>query len=235
MHMQSGSRLLAAVALTAAASLAQEHDHAKMMAQPDHFEHRFDNAEELAKSFDDPARDAWQMPDRVIAALKLTAGQSVSDIGAGTGYFSARLAKSNPRVQVYAVDIEPSMVGYLKSRAVKEGLANVTPIQAAADATNLPASVDMALIVDTFHHIPNRLEYFRKLARQLKPGGRVAIIDFHEDSPTGPPKEFRFTAERIREELAAAGFRQTEKLDFLPNQHFLIFTYRGAVSGLIAH
>lgn len=88
---------------------------------PDHMEHRFDNPEQSAKGFDDPARDAWQMPDRVIDALGLKPGQAVADIGAGTGYFTARLAKSKAAPQVYAVDIEESMVKYVRERAAQRG------------------------------------------------------------------------------------------------------------------
>lgn len=190
---------------------------------PDHMDHRFNNPKELAKNFDDPARDAWQMPERVIAALDLKPGQSVADIGAGTGYFSMRLAKSAAAPKVYAIDIEPSMVTYLKDRAAKEHLHNVTAVQAAADSPNLPEAVDVVLIVDTYHHIGAREVYFRKLAQSLKPGGRVAIVDFRPDSPEGPPKEFRFTTEQIKAEMAKAGYTLAAQHDFLPRQHFLVF------------
>ena len=190
---------------------------------PDHMDHRFNNPKELAKNFDDPGRDAWQMPDRVIAALGLQPGQSVADIGAGTGYFSVRLAKSAAALKVYAVDIEPSMVTYLRDRAAKEHLQNVVAVQAAADTPNLPEPVDVVLIVDTYHHIGAREVYFRKLAQSLKPGGKVAIVDFRPDSPEGPPKEFRFMPEQIEAEMSKAGYRLAAKHEFLPRQNFLIF------------
>jgi ubiquinone/menaquinone biosynthesis C-methylase UbiE len=214
--------------LSGALGIAQDHEHSNAMPaeHADHMDHRFENPEDFAKTFDDPARDAWQMPDKVIAALKLKSGQIVADIGAGTGYFSVRLAKANPGFKVYGVDIESSMVSYLRSRAMKEGLSNITAVQAQPDSANLPTAVDLALIVDTYHHIPNRVDYFRKLAASLKVGGRVAIVDFKPESTMGPPKEFHFTAEKIREELRQAGFRQIEKLDFLPEQQFLIFSKR---------
>jgi len=208
---------LAALVVSATACFAQ---HA------DHMNHRFDNAAEWAKTFDDPARDAWQMPDKVIAALNLQAGQAVADVGSGTGYFSVRIAKSSPTLKVYGVDIEPSMVDYLRTRAAKEHLSNITAVQAQADSPNLPVAVDLVLIVDTYHHIPNRVDYFRKLATSLKAGGRVAVIDFKPDASMGPPKDFRLTAKKIRTELAQAGFQQVEKFDFLPQQQFLIFAKR---------
>lgn len=192
--------------------------------KPDHMERHFDNAEQWAKEFDDPSRDAWQLPARVIEALGLKPGQSVADIGAGTGYFSSRLARSAAAPTVYAVDIEPSMVAYLQGRAAKEGLKNLRAVQAAPDGPNLPAPVDTILIVDTYHHIPNRGAYFTALKRSLKPGGTLAIVDFRKDAPSGPPVEFRFTPEQISTELAEAGFVLAEQHDFLPRQVFL--TYR---------
>src|ERR1035438_9782385 len=127
--MRSKHNMLALFLLAVAVALSQSKDQEK--AHADHMEHHFD-PKESAKSFDDPARDAWQLPDRVIAALNLKPGQIVADIGAGTGYFSVRLAKSEAVPKVYAADIEPSMVSYLRERAAREGLNNVTAIQAAA-------------------------------------------------------------------------------------------------------
>lgn len=207
---------LAFAALVAGQSQEPEKSHA------DHMEHHFD-PKESARSFDDPARDAWQMPDRVVAELNLKPGQIVADVGAGTGYFSVRLAKSPSTPKVYAADIEPSMVAYLRERAAKEGLKNVVAIQAAADTPNLPERVDVVLIVDTYHHIGDREIYFRKLAKSLKPGGRVAIVDFKPDSPEGPPKEFRFPVEKFKTEMGKAGYRLSAQHEFLPRQNFLIF------------
>jgi cyclopropane fatty-acyl-phospholipid synthase-like methyltransferase len=202
----------------------QDHqDHAGQM--PDHMEHSFADAEQYAKQFDDPARDAWQMPDRVIAALDLKPGQSVADIGAGTGYFSVRLARTPAAPKVFAVDIEQNMVNYLRARAMKEGLTNIVAVKAAADRSNLPEPVDVVLVVDTFHHIPNRVAYFTALKALIKPGGKLAIIDFKKDAPgEGPPPEFRFTPDQISGELAKAGFALQAQHDFLPRQMYLIYT-----------
>jgi SAM-dependent methyltransferase len=191
--------------------------------KPDHMEHRFDNPERYAKSFDDPARDAWQMPDRVIAELALKSGGAVADIGAGTGYFTVRLARSAASPTVYAVDIEPAMVKHLASRAAAEHLKNVVAVQAGPDRPNLPAAVDVILIVNTYHHLPNRPAYFDALKKSLKPGGRIAIVDYHKDAPDGPPREFRFTAEEIQAEMKRAGYALDAKHDFLPRQTFQVF------------
>lgn len=191
--------------------------------KPDHMDHSFADAERYAKSFDSPARDAWQMPDRVIAALALTPGQVVADIGAGTGYFTVRLAKSPAAPKVYAVDIEASMVEYVRHRAMQEGLRNVVAVKAAADRANLPELVDVVLIVDTYHHIPNRVAYFAALKSSMKPGARLAIVDFRKDAPEGPPVEFRFTPDQITAELGKAGFSPQAAHDFLPRQMFLTY------------
>ncbi len=193
----------------------------QQISKPDHMEHRFDDPAKFAKSFDDPARDAWQMPAKVIETLGVKSDMSVADIGAGTGYFSMRLAKAAG--SVYAVDIEPAMIEHLKQRAISERATNVIPILAAATGPNLPKPVDLVLIVDTFHHLPNRVAYFRDLRKSLTTTGRVAIIDFRKDSPEGPPVEFRFTAEQIADEMRQAGYRLDASPDFLPRQHFLIF------------
>ena len=105
----------------------------------DHMRHRFDDPEAYAKSFDDPARDSWQMPSRVIDALALAPGQIVADIGAGTGYFSTRLARAAARPTVFAVDIEPAMVAHLTKRAAGEGLANLRAVRGRRPARACPS------------------------------------------------------------------------------------------------
>jgi ubiquinone/menaquinone biosynthesis C-methylase UbiE len=191
--------------------------------KPDHMQHRFDDPERFAKSFDDPERDRWQMPARVIEALGLRADSAVADIGAGTGYFAMRLAKAVPKGTVYAVDVEPAMLEFLRKRAQTEHASNVVAVQAAASSPNLPAPVDAILIVNTYHHLPARETYFSELKRSLKPGGRVAIVDYRKDAPDGPPPEFRFDAAQIIDEMQRAGYRLDARHDFLPRQQFLVF------------
>lgn len=210
--------LFASLAISADSQTPKQHQPGK----PDHMDHKFDDPARFAKSFDDPARDAWQMPDRVIAALQLKAGMKVADIGAGTGYFSTRLARV-PGVSVFAVDVEPKMLDYLKQRAQKDGLTNVTGVLAGSASAKLPELVDIVLVVDTYHHLPDRPAYFRDLRKSLKPGGRIAIVDFRKDAPEGPPAHFRFTPQQIEDEMKRAGYQLQASHDFLPRQHFLIF------------
>jgi cyclopropane fatty-acyl-phospholipid synthase-like methyltransferase len=190
---------------------------------PDHMQHRFDDPARFSASFDDPKRDAWQMPDRVIAALSLGPDAAVADIGAGTGYFATRLARAVPRGMVYAVDIEPNMVAHLKARAASAQLSNLTPVLASATSPNLPAPVDVMLVVNTYHHIADRPAYFRALRASLTSGGRIAIVDFRKDAPDGPPAHFRLTPEQIEKEMSEAGYSVAARHDFLPRQHLLIF------------
>lgn len=187
------------------------------------FHHRFGDAEKWAKEFDNPERDAWQKPEEVVDALKLSPRSAVADIGAGTGYFSVRIAKRIPEGKLFAADVEPDMVRYLGERARREHLANLIPVQAAADTANLPEPADLIFIVDTYHHIGNRMEYFAKLRSSLRPDGRLAIVDFKADSPSGPPAGHRIPPERVTEELKAAGYTLAETPEFLPRQYFLIF------------
>lgn len=191
-----------------------------------HLEHKFDDAAKWAAVFDDPARDAWQKPDEVVAALAVRPGDKIADIGAGTGYFAVRLAAKLPQGKLYAVDVEPAMVAHLTERAAKDGLPQLVAVQAQAGDPSLPEPVDGVLVVDTYHHLPDRTAYFTKVAASLRPGGWVAIVDFRKDAPEGPPPEARLTPEQVDAELAAAGLKRTAQHDFLPNQYFLVYGAR---------
>lgn len=208
-------RALAAIAATLVAAIA--------WAQHDAHQHRFKDAERWARVFDDPARAAWQKPAEVIKALGLASDARVADIGAGTGYFSSRLARAVPGGRVYAVDAEPDMVRYLGDRAQREQLANLVPVQADERDPRLPEPVDLALLVDVYHHVPARVQYFESLRGSLGPNGRLAIVDFRLDAPRGPPRAARIAPERVKEELGRAGYALVAEHGFLPDQYFLVF------------
>jgi SAM-dependent methyltransferase len=191
-----------------------------------HHGHSFSDAERWARIFDDPARDAWQKPDEVIRALALPPDAVVADIGAGTGYFAVRLARAVPRGRVYGVDLERDMVTYLAERARREGLPNVTAVEATPADPRLPGPVDLVLMVDTYHHVDARPAYFRGLQRSLRPGARVAIIDFLPDAPEGPPRQMRVPAAAVQDELQQAGYGLVATHTFLPYQYFLVFAPR---------
>jgi predicted methyltransferase len=190
---------------------------------PHTHEHSFGGAEKWAKVFDDPERDAWQKPHEVINALALKPDAVVADIGSGTGYFSLRFAHMVPKGRVYGVDTEPDMVKYLAERAKREGMGNVTAVAATPEDPHLPEKADLIILVDVYHHIENRERYFSKLRDSLKPGGRVAIIDFRMDSPDGPPKAGRIAPAQVKTELKKAGYVVDREHGFLPKQYFLVF------------
>jgi len=189
-----------------------------------HAHHRFDDADAWAARFEDPSRGAWQKPDEVLAALALPPDAKVADLGAATGYFAVRLARAVPKGVVYGVDVESAMVKYLEARAEKESVLNLKAVLAAYDDAKLPEQVDLILIVDTYHHLDARPAYFTKLKASLKPGGRLAVIDFSPDSKLGPPKDQKLAAAAVEEELGQAGFAVSQRHTFLPEQYFLVFT-----------
>lgn len=206
--------LLSCAGLSAGPAVAQS---------PHTREHSFGDAEKWAQVFDDPQRDAWQKPHEVIQALALKPDAVIADIGSGTGYFSARFAHMVPKGRVYGVDTEPDMVKYLAERAKREGLTNVIAVAGTPNDPRLPEKADLIILVDVFHHVGDRERYFRKLSESLKPGGRVAIIDFRMDSPEGPPKRARIAPDRVKTELQGAGYALAQEHTFLPNQYFLVF------------
>jgi cyclopropane fatty-acyl-phospholipid synthase-like methyltransferase len=200
---------------------------APAVAQTPHtHDHGFQNADQWARYFDDPARDAWQKPHEVMQALKLKPDAKVADLGAGTGYFSMRLAHMTPKGTVFAVDVEPDMVKYLAERAKRDGMGNVRAVQATPADPRLPEKVDRVLLVDVYHHIGNRAAYFAKLREYLNPGAQVAIIDFRKDSPVGPPASARIGDQQVIDEMKAAGYTLAATHTFLPNQFYLVFTAR---------
>ena len=186
------------------------------------FHKRFDGAEGWAKVFDAPDRDAWQKPDTVLDALELTPKSLVADVGAGTGYFSVRLARRVPEGKVFAVDVEADMVRYLVERARREGLPGLVAIQAEPNDPKIPEPVDVVLVVDTLHHIDARDAYFVKLRSSLRPGGRVAIVDFTKDATMGPPPAHRLGAEEVVALAARAGLSKVREVA-LPQQYVLVF------------
>lgn len=202
------------------------HEH----SQQGYHGHRFDDAETWSKRFDGPERDAWQKPENVQSFVKLEAGQTLADIGAGTGYFAVRFAKQPGVGKVFAIDIEPSMVNHTNERGKQEGISNMIGVLGAMDNPKIPEPVDVIFICDTYHHIDARTEYFKRLTAHIKPGGRLIIVDFKLDSPEGPPVEARLTPEQIDQELAPSGYeRVATDLNSLPRQYMLSYRVSTAV------
>jgi len=188
-------------------------------------QHHFESAEACARSFDDPARDRWQQPQRVLEALELGPGMVIADIGAGTGYFSVRLARAVPDGQVIATDIEPDMIRYLTERAAREQLPNLRAVLTPpADPQLAAGTVDRILVVDVWHHIDDRAGYARALARSLRPGGKIAIVDFTREATHGPPPAMRLPPEQVIGELRQAGLSAALSSTVLPDQYIVVGT-----------
>ncbi|UCE03570.1 MAG: methyltransferase domain-containing protein [Candidatus Latescibacterota bacterium] len=215
---------LAAIVMICASPLRAQHDHGREeRGHADHAtsQHRFDDVGAWEARFEDPQRDAWQLPDSVVSILVDRADLVVADIGSATGYFPVRFARELPRGLVIGADIEPEMVFYLNDRARREGLQNLVSVLAAADDPHFPRAVDLVFICNTYHHIDDRVAYFERLQQQLREGARVAIVDYRLDSRRGPAH--KLSPEVVEREMQAAGFELAHSYDFLPEQYFLVF------------
>jgi ubiquinone/menaquinone biosynthesis C-methylase UbiE len=175
-------------------------------------------------------RDSWQQPDRVVESLALPAGTQVADLGVGGGYFTWRLADAVGETgRVYAVDVDSGMTSYIEEQSREKGYANVQPILAEFDDPLLPeAGVDLIFTCNTYHHLEDREAYFRRAAKYLRPGGRVAVL---EPKGQGWFQRWLFPhfiePERVRTEMEAAGYHRVEVFDYLERQSFQVFEFAG--------
>ena len=173
-----------------------------------------------------PEREAEEKPSILIRELGLKAGDTVADIGAGTGYFSFRIAPLIGNGTVLAVDVQPEMLAMIRARARTTGIANVEPVQGRPDNPSLPdASADLILMVDVYHEFSQPCEMMRAVARALKQGGRVALIEYRAEDPGVPIKPLhKMTQVQAIREMAVAGLRWQRTVDLLPWQHLMFFT-----------
>jgi ubiquinone/menaquinone biosynthesis C-methylase UbiE len=180
-------------------------------------------------ALEDPKRDAYQKPHEVMEALAVKEGEVIADIGAGSGYFTLRLARHvGDKGRVYAVDVSPDMVRHLNGKIRDLGVLNVSSILAEPDDPLLPQPVDRFLIVDVWHHIEDQAGYLALMKKQLKPGGQVVMIDFQKkELPVGPPVDMKISREDLLKQMEGAGFRLAKEHTFLPYQYFLVFTPAG--------
>ncbi|HUP50660.1 MAG TPA: class I SAM-dependent methyltransferase [Thermoanaerobaculia bacterium] len=176
-------------------------------------------------ALENPARDAYQKPGEVMKALGLKQGEVIADIGAGSGYFTLRLAGGiGPKGHVYAVDISPDMILHLNQRVRDAGLLNVSTILALPNDPLLPRAVDRFLLVNVWHHIEDQSGYLALMKRLLPPDGQVVMIDFHKkDLPVGPPATMKIAREDLLAQMEEHGFRLMREHTFLPYQYFLVF------------
>lgn len=172
-----------------------------------------------------PKREKEERTDLLIKGLNLKPTDNVADIGAGSGYFSFRMAKLVPQGKVYAVDISPQMIGIVRSKMAQEKVSNVEPVQSTITQTKLPPNiVDTALIVDAYHEFSHPLEMATSILNALKPGGKLILIEYRMEDPTVPIKLLhKMTEKQAKREMKNAGFKWEQTLTMLPQQHFMIF------------
>lgn len=178
---------------------------------------------------EDPQRDVYQKPHEVIMALGLREGETVADIGAGSGYFTFRLASPvGEKGRIYAVDTSPDMIVHMNHQIRDMKLRNiVTVLSAPDDPLLMDGSIDRFFICDTWHHIQNQAQYLALMKKMLKPGGQVIMIDFQKrELPVGAPMEMKIAREDLVRQMESNGFKLVKEHTFLPYQYFLIFKSR---------
>jgi ubiquinone/menaquinone biosynthesis C-methylase UbiE len=181
--------------------------------------------ERLVQEYESPERWEWQKPHTLARLLGLGPGDRVADLGAGTGflvpYLSSLVTRSG---KVYAVEIEPALLEYIRARK-DVGLNNVVTVLATPSDPKLPeGELDCVLLLNTWHEIKNRTAYLRRLAPSLRPGGRVVVVDFHEGVlPVGPPPKGKLSREKALAEFERAGWSLLAESTAFPYQYCLTF------------
>ncbi len=205
------------------------HDHgkeAKDGAEPytsHDLRHDFSDAERWAAIFDAPERLEWQRPGELVQLMAISDGQTVADLGAGTGFLLPFLAAATPHGKVLALDPEANLVEHMRRRSDEAGLKQVEVRQIPYDDPQLAdGSVDRLVIVNTWHHIQDREQYASKILAGLNVGGELFVVDFTLDSPSGPPKEHRLPPQQVIEELKAGGFDAELIEEPLPRQYIVV-------------
>ena len=180
---------------------------------------------EGAAWLDRPEREKEEAPSKAIASLGLKKGDVVADIGAGSGYYTVRLAKAvGPTGRVVATDLQPGMLAIIKDRLAREKVTNVELVQGRADDPVLPeGTFDLLLLVDVYHELASPQVFVRKLKTALKRDGRLVLIEFRREDPRVPIRdEHKMSVSQVREELGADGFRIDRVIDVLPWQHIIV-------------
>ncbi|GFE86162.1 class I SAM-dependent methyltransferase [Steroidobacter agaridevorans] len=171
-------------------------------------------------------RESEERPQLTIAALEIKPGQTIADLGAGSGYYSFRIAPLvGERGSVLAIDVEPRMLRIISERAQRDGIKNITTVLSTPSDPNLePNSIDLLFMVDVYHELEYPFEVMTKVREALKPGGRVALIEYRAEDPAVMIKPVhKMTERQIVKELTAAGFKHQKTIRTLPLQHLVLF------------
>lgn len=193
----------------------------------------FAETEKYIEFLERPDRAAWQKPDAVVAALHLAGNETLVDVGAGSGYFTFRLAKALPKGKVVATDIEPEMIRHIHHKVLTEGIPNVKVVLADPKDPSVDPAADVVFVCDVIHHVRERQAWLRKLAAEMKPGARLVVIEFKEGKlPEGPPEAVKISKAKLVSMLEGVGFSlQADEPKLLPYQTFLTFTKPARSSG----
>jgi cyclopropane fatty-acyl-phospholipid synthase-like methyltransferase len=218
---------LLAIAASTTSIMAQEHQHHKGHGSDKHApsanEHMHKSSTaDLIQRFESPERDAYQQPEKVLKYLGKLKGKTIMDIGAGSGYFSVKLAAAGARV--IAADVNDEFQAYLKKRMEDNNIKNIELRKIPYDSPSLKAhEVDMVLIVNTYHHIENRPDYFAKVKAGLKNDGELVIVDFFKtETPVGPPVDHKVSMDEVIAELKQSGYSAfTVEASLLPYQYII--------------
>jgi ubiquinone/menaquinone biosynthesis C-methylase UbiE len=171
-------------------------------------------------------RDEQEKPALVLKALNLKGGEVVADLGAGSGYFSFRMApKVGSAGKVLAVEIQDEMLAEIRQRAAAQGITNVEAVRGSETDPHLPANgVDLVLMVDVYHELAYPYEVMMKIREALKPGGRVVFVEYRKEDPAVPIKELhKMSVEQIEKEMKVIGLAHVQTIETLPSQHIVIF------------
>jgi len=178
---------------------------------------------------DRPERIEEEQPDRALDVLKIAKGAVVADVGAGSGYMTAKLAsRVGPVGKVYAVDIQPEMLRLLGLRLKQQNILNVLPVQGEVNDPRLPAdTLDLELMVDVYHEFSEPQTMLRHLRAALKPDGRLVLLEYRKEDPSIPIRpDHKMSVSEAKLELEAEGFTLSQVNESLPRQHILVFTKR---------
>lgn len=173
---------------------------------------------------ENPDRLADLQVDRVVAALGVKPGMRIADLGAGTGVFSVPLARAvGPQGKIYAIDIDPGLLTIVSEKAEAAGLKNIEPVTAGPSDPRLPEPVDLIFLCDTLHHIAGQGAYVKQFQKLLRPGGRVAVIEFAEGKWPAGHESFAISPAQVDGWMQAAGFTRTAVHTFLETNFFRLY------------
>jgi len=209
-HIPALVIIIATLALAAAAPHAQ---HTRLFRPED------------LSELEGPDREEWQRPDKIMDVLGIGEASVVADLGAGSGWFTPRLARRvGPNGMVYAEDVQRPMIQAIKIRVDRLGLKNVTTVLGTASDPRLPVPIDAVLIVDAYHEMEQPVALLRNVAKSLKPTGRIGIVDFTKDGGgPGPAMEERVDPDAVIRDAQAAGLVLRSRETFLKYQYMLVF------------